>query len=69
MYYEDGNSSNWIHYYVFLRPWGMSWEDVRSDSCEDMPYTEMMPRLYDDWYVPHMNGAMPEYFDLGDETA
>ena len=64
MYYEDGNSSNWIHYYVFLRPWGMSWEDVRSDACEDMPYSDMMPYCYDEWYVPHMNGPMPSYFDL-----
>lgn len=66
---DPDDSNSWIDYMIFLRPWGMSWEDVRSDSCEDMPYTEMMPRLYDDWYVPHMNGAMPEYFDLGDETA
>lgn len=63
-YYEDGNSSNWIHYYVFLRPWGMSWEDVRSDSCYDMPYDNMMPLGYDSWYVPHMNDAMPSYIDL-----
>ena len=58
-----------MRYLVFLRPWGMSWEDVRSDACEDMPYSEMMPRLYDEWYVPHMNGAMPEYFDLGEASA
>ena len=63
-YYEDGNSSNWIHYFVFLRPWGMSWEDVRSDSCYDMPYDNMMPLGYDSWYVPHMNDAMPSYIDL-----
>ena len=64
MYYEDDNSSNWIHYYVFLRPWGMSWEDVRSDSCYDMPYDNMLPLGYDSWYVPHMNDAMPSYIDL-----
>ena len=68
-YYEPDNSENWLRYLVFLRPWGMSWEDVRSDECEDMPYSEMMPRLYDEWYVPRMYGAMPEYFNLGDETA
>ena len=66
---DPENSDNWIDYMIFLRPWGMSWEDVRSDDCEDMPYTTMMPYYYDDWYVPHMDGAMPEYFDLGDETA
>lgn len=66
---DPDDSGSWIDYMIFLRPWGMSWEDVRSDSCEDMPYPEMMPRLYDEWYVPHMDGTMPEYFDLGDETA
>lgn len=66
---DPDNSEDWIEYVIFLRPWGMSWEDVRNDSCEDMPYTQMMPYYYDDWYVPHMNGAMPEYFDLSDETA
>ena len=62
--YDPDNSDNWFHYVVFLRPWGMSWEDVRSDSCDDMPYKDMMPVGYDDWYVPHMNGSMPEYIDL-----
>ena len=62
--YDPDNSDNWFHYVVFLRPWGMSWEDVRSDSCDDMPYNDMMPVGYDDWYVPHMNGSMPEYIDL-----
>ena len=65
---DPDDSGSWIDYMIFLRPWGMSWEDVRNDSCEDMPYTQMMPYYYDDWYVPHMNGTMPEYFDFGDET-
>ena len=61
---EHDNSENWVEYIVFLRPWGMSWEDVRSDACEDMPYSEMMPYYYDEWYVPQMNGPMPDYFDF-----
>lgn len=65
---DPDGSGSWIDYMIFLRPWGMSWEDVRNDSCEDMPYTQMMPYYYDDWYVPHMNGTMPEFFDFGDET-
>lgn len=69
MYYDSADSENWIHYYVFLRPWGMSWEDVRSDSCDDMPYYDMMPAYYDSWYVPNMNGTMPQFFDFGDEAA
>ena len=65
---DPDDSEDWVEYVIFLRPWGMSWEDVRSDSCDDMPYSEMMPYYYDEWYVPHMNGTMPEYFDLGEET-
>ena len=61
---EHDNSENWVEYIVFLRPWGMSWEDVRSDACEDMPYSDMMPYYYDEWYVPQMNGPMPDYFDF-----
>lgn len=38
--------------------------DVRSDSCYDMPYDNMLPLGYDSWYVPHMNDAMPSYIDL-----
>ena len=34
-----------------------------------MPYAEMMPYYYDEWYVPNMDGAMPEYFDLGEVSA
>lgn len=61
---DHENSEDWVEYVIFLRPWGMSWEDVRSDACEDMPYSDMMPYYYDEWYVPHMNGPMPSYFDL-----
>ena len=65
---DSENSDNWADYFIFLRPWGTSWEDVRADSCEDMPYSDMMPFGYDDWYVPHMNGPMPAYIDIGDEA-
>ena len=60
----EEDTGDWFEYKIYLRPWGMSWEDVRSDSCEDMPYSDMMPIGYDDWYVPHMNSTMPEYIDL-----
>lgn len=66
---DPDNGDDWVEYVIFLRPWGMSWEDVRSDECKDMPYAEMMPYYYDEWYVPNMDGAMPEYFDLGEVSA
>ena len=47
-------------YLVFLRPWGMDWDDVN-----DYPgrfFNDMMPAHYTDWYLLHMEEEMPEYF-------
>jgi len=53
-YTDPSDSDNWYVYYMFLRPWGMSWEDVRGMNTDDMPYTDMMPMEYDDWYAPQI---------------
>ena len=60
---EDEN--NWIRYYIFLRPWGMDWEDVRTGDTSDMLYEDMMPMGYDDWYLPLIEAGeeMPNSFD------
>ena len=60
---EDEN--NWIRYYIFLRPWGMDWEDVRTGDTSDMLYEDMMPMGYDDWYLPLIDAGeeMPNSFD------
>ena len=63
-YVDPEDSSSTMDYYIFLRPWGMSWDDVRSADTTDMPYDDMMPVYYDDWYVSRMNGTMPAYFDI-----
>lgn len=63
-YVDPDDSSSAMDYYIFLRPWGMSWDDVRSADTSDMPYDDMMPVYYDDWYVSRMNGTMPAYFDI-----
>ncbi len=63
-YVDVSDSSSTMDYYIFLRPWGMSWDDVRSADMTDMPYDDMMPIYYDDWYVPRMNGTMPAYFNI-----
>ncbi len=49
-YCEDDRGS--FNYYIFLRPWGMDWEDVRED--------DMLPASYDSWYVNVKDGAMPD---------
>lgn len=55
-YDEDGD---WYSYYIFLRPWGMTWEDVRVIDTTDMPFDDMMPLYYDDWYLPQMENGAP----------
>ena len=41
-----------LSYSCYLRPWGMDWKDVRASiPSADMPYQDMMPVHYDDWYV------------------
>ena len=54
--YEDEDGS--FDYAIYLRPWGMDWEDVREAEPEMMPY------YYDDWYVNVMNDVMPESMDI-----
>jgi len=64
-YYESpSNSSDHFEYFIFLRPWGTEWEDVRNDmENPDMPYTDMMPVGYDDWYMSNIYGPMPDSFN------
>lgn len=51
--YEDpDNGENWLDYSIYLRPWGMDWEDVRTMDTEGLPYDDMMPKNYDSWYLP-----------------
>nr|MCR4804962.1 hypothetical protein [Clostridia bacterium] len=50
--WEDDDGS--YDYYVYLRPWGMDWEDVRADDPSNLPY------YYDSWYVDAMYGVMPD---------
>lgn len=52
-YYTDPeNEENAFTYYVYLKPWGETWEDVRSGDTSDCIYDDMMPYYYDDWYLP-----------------
>ena len=46
VYTDPENSEDSFVYTVYLRPWGMDWEDVRTDDETRLPY------FYDDWYLP-----------------
>ena len=48
--YESGS----FDYSIFLRPWGMEWEDVR-----EMYGDELLPYYYDSWYATVMDESMP----------
>ena len=50
--YEDDHGS--FRYYIYLRPWGMDWEDVRTKDVDFLPVS------YDYWYTDVMNGLMPD---------
>jgi len=66
--YEDpDDDDNRIDYYIFLRPWGMEWEDVRNGDTGDCIYDDMMPLYYDDWYLPLLGKSvnMPATFAEG----
>lgn len=44
--YDDPEDEGGFDYLIFLRPWGMDWEDVAADDAE------MLPISYADWYLP-----------------
>ena len=45
-YTDPENAGSSFDYAIYLRPWGMDWEDVREDQPDNLPY------YYDDWYLP-----------------
>ena len=54
---QDPESGFW--YDIFLRPWGCSWEDVKSVPPEQNPWDRMLPPQYESWYVPLIRGGVP----------
>ena len=57
LYYESpDNGEDWTNILMYLRPWGMDWEDARTADTSDMSYDDLMPRFYEDWYLPQING-------------
>ena len=68
LFYEDEQGDFSLH--LYLRPWGQDWTDV-SDADNTMPYEDMLPNYYYDWYLPAIeNGAdMPDAIGGGDTLA
>jgi len=67
-FYEDpNNDDNYFTYYMYLRPWGTDWEDVRNGDTSGCIYNDMMPVIYDDWYVPLLNLGVTELPDCIDD--
>lgn len=50
-YADSENSADFLEVYYILRPWGMLWDDVREADTAGMIYEDMMPLLYEDWYL------------------
>ncbi len=62
---EDENGG-WVRFRIYLRPWGMDWEDVRTGDTRGCLYRNMLPPDYDSWYVPLLargTAKMPDSFE------
>ena len=48
--------------YAFLRPWGILWDDISDDPLGTMPYVDMMPYHYEDFYIKKIKAGeeMPD---------
>lgn len=49
-YADPNNSADAFEYYIFLKPWGADWEDVRNGDTTGCLFNDMMPLYYDNWY-------------------
>ena len=47
-WYEDGDDE--YHYEIYLRPWGLYWDDAGED---------FLPHFYTDWYLPLIEAGKP----------
>ena len=67
-YQDPENAADSFDYFIYLRPWGTLWEDVRSGDTSGCIYSDMMPLYYDNWYLSLLSLgylAPPASFDEG----
>lgn len=64
VYTDPEDPASTCTYCIFLRPWGAEWEDLRAVDVPGMPYPDMLPLHYSDWYLPliQKNAKMPDEF-------
>ena len=68
-HYEDPDGTGeGFDYYIYLRPWGTDWSDVRNGNTSGCIYKDMMPVIYDNWYVPlvNMGESLPDSIEAGE---
>jgi len=54
-YVSPENPDDSFDYYVYLRPWGMLWDDVKNGDTSGCLYKDMMPLYYDNYYLSLLN--------------
>ncbi len=54
-YESPDNPDDSFDYFIYLRPWGTLWEDVRNGNTEGCLYSDMMPLYHDNWYISLLN--------------
>lgn len=54
-YESPKNPGDSFDYYIYLRPWGTLWDDVRDGDTSGCLYKDMMPLYHDNWYVSLLN--------------
>lgn len=67
-YVDEDDRDNSFDYHIFLRPWGTDWEDVESGDTTGCIYKNMMPVLYESWYLPLLElgyVTAPDDFEIG----
>ena len=64
-YVDPENPDNSLEYMIFLRPWGMRWDDVAAADTTNMICDDMTPIAYNNWYLPLIEAGepMPDSFD------
>lgn len=54
-YASAENTNDSFDYYIYLRPWGTLWEDVRNGDTSGCIFSDMMPIYHDNWYQSLLN--------------
>ena len=57
VFVDPSNEDNYFYYYIYMRPWGMLWDDVGD---------YYMPYYYYDWYLPCIESGAEMPDTIGD---